>query len=60
MKDVVMTGVGSILLIIVMICPFPAILEVSGIVWRVIAGLLSCCLLVIGICRCTKQKSRNP
>ena len=49
MKRIALIIAGLIVLIFVMICPLPTMLAVSGIVWRIILGLLGCLLLVSGI-----------
>lgn len=60
MKNAAMIAIGSIFLMIAMICPFPTILSVSGIVWRMATGLLSCFLLIAGIYNCIGKKGRKP
>ncbi len=49
MKNIVLIIVGLIFLIFVAICPFPTILGVPGVVWRIIIALFACCLLALGI-----------
>ncbi len=49
MKNVVLIIIGLILLLLVAICPFPAILAVPGTAWRVIIGFLGCFLFILGI-----------
>lgn len=49
MKNVVLLIVGFNFLLFAMICPFPPILAVPGIAWRIIIGLLGCFLFIPGI-----------
>lgn len=56
MKNIVFIITGLILLIFVIICPFPAILAVPGVAWRLIIGLLGCFLLALGIYKASHKK----
>ena len=51
MKNFVLLVIGLLLIVFVMIFPLPTIFTVSGVVWRVIIGLLSCFLIVSSIYR---------
>lgn len=44
------------LLFAAIICPFPTMLAVSGIVWRIIIGLLGCFLPALGIYKIAGKK----
>ena len=56
MKNIALIIVGLIFLIFVVICPFPAMLAVPGVVWRIIIGLLSCFSLVLGVYKTTRKR----
>lgn len=47
--NVVLMVLGALLLVFDIICPVPPILGISGVIWRVIIGVISICLLIIGI-----------
>ena len=51
MKNFVLLVIGLLLIVFVMIFPLPTIFTVSGVVWRVIIGLLSCFFIVSSIYR---------
>lgn len=51
MKNFVLLVIGLLLIVFVMIFPLPTIFTVSGVVWRVIIGLLSYFLIVSSIYR---------
>ncbi len=55
-KNIARIAVGLMLLFAAIICPFPTILAVSGIVWRIIIGLLGCFLLALGIYKIAGKK----
>ena len=46
---------GLILLIFVVITPFPALLSIPGMAWRTIIGLFGCDVLVSGIYKTVKK-----
>ena len=48
MKHIIPIILGLIFLIFAAICPLPSIAAVSGILLRVVIGLLGCCLLAFG------------
>ena len=56
MKNIALIILGSLILILTAICPFPSLLAVSGVVWRIIIGLLGCCLLTLGIYKAVKKR----
>ena len=56
MKKLTLIMIGLILIIFVMICPFPTILAVPGAAWRMIIGLLGCFLLALGIYKAVHKK----
>jgi len=60
MKNAAMIAIGSIFLIIAMICPFPTILSVSEIVGRTATGLVNCFRLIAGIYNCMCNEERKP
>lgn len=49
MKVILQVIVGLILLILAAICPFPIMLAIPGVVWRIIIGILGCFLFISGI-----------
>lgn len=55
-KNILFIVVGLIVLMATVICPFPMMLGISGIVWRVIIGLLGCFSLILGIYKISKKK----
>ncbi len=55
-KNIARIAAGLMLLFAAIICPFPTILAVSGIVWRIIIGLLGCFLLALGIYKIAGKK----
>ena len=57
-KYIALIAVGLWLLIIAMITPLPAMLSVSGTVWRIIIGLLGCILILFGIYS-SNRKNKN-
>lgn len=56
MKKIGLIMVGFLFLIFGIICPLPAILGVSGIVWRIVLGLLGCFLLGLGIYKAVRKR----
>lgn len=48
MRNMIQIVIGLIFLIVALICPLPTMLAVSGVVWRMIVGLLGLILLVSG------------
>lgn len=55
-RNIILIVVGLIVLMVTVICPFPMMLGISGIVWRVIIGLLGCFSLILGIYRISSKK----
>lgn len=55
-KNIILIVVGLIVLMVTVICPFPMMLGISGIVWRVIIGLLGGFSLILGIYRISSKK----
>lgn len=55
MKNFVLVIIGLLLIVFVMIFPLPMIFTVSGVVWRIIIGLLSCFLIISSIHRIRKR-----
>ena len=55
-KNIILIVVGLIVLMVTVICPFSMMLGISGIVWRVIIGLLGCFSLILGIYRISSKK----
>lgn len=49
MKVILQVTVGLVLLILAAICPFPTVLVIPGVIWRIIIGILGCFLFVSGI-----------
>lgn len=49
MKVVLQVIVGLILLIVAAICPFPIMIAIPGVVWRIVIGMLGCFLCISGI-----------
>ena len=47
---------GGIIILIDLICPFPALLGVPGLVWRLIIGILSCALIFACVVKSVKEK----
>lgn len=56
MKNIVLVIVGLIFLLFAAICPFPSLLSVSGVIWRMIIGFISCFVLVMGIYKTVRKR----
>lgn len=48
-KNIILIVVGIIALLVSAIIPFPMMLELSGIVWRVLFALLGIALIFLGV-----------
>ncbi len=55
-KNMTRIAVGMMLLFVAIICPFPMILAIPGIMWRIIIGILGCFLLALGIYKIAGKK----
>ncbi len=49
MKSIVSVIVGIFIIIFMLICPFPPIFGVPGLVWRCIIAGIGCVLIVFGL-----------
>lgn len=56
MNRIVLSFVGGLLLLFAAVCPLPAILSVSGMVWRGLIGILGCVMLALGIVRRARKR----
>lgn len=56
MKNIALIVVGLIFLIVAVIFPFPTMLAISGVAWRIIIGLLGCFSLVLSIYKIAGKK----
>ncbi len=49
MKNLIFCIVGIWIIIFVLLCPFPPLLGIPGLVWRAILGILGCFILGSGL-----------
>lgn len=56
MKNIVLIIVGLTILLFVVICPYPTMLAISGVVWRIMIGLFGCFLLALGIFKSVRRR----
>ena len=49
MKNLIFCIVGIWIIIFVLLCPFPPLLGIPGLVWRAIIGMLGCVILGSGL-----------
>lgn len=56
MKNIVLIIFGLLILIFAVSFPFPALLAISGVGWRIIIGLLGCCLFAFGSYKAVKKR----
>ncbi len=57
MKNIAYLMVGLILFILAVIYPLPTIFAVSGIVWRILIGLLGCFSFTWGIYKTVRKNN---
>ena len=56
MKNYMLIVVGLIIVIIIAVCPLPMMFGISGLVWRIIIGLIGCFSFALGVYKKSKKK----
>ena len=59
MKNNVFVIVGIFLIMNVLLCPLPPALDVPGLLWRLVIGLLGCFFIGRSICAIIKEKKKG-
>ena len=54
--NIVFIVVGAILVFFDLICPFPPVFGIPGIVWRLIIGIIGILLIATGVCKFFTKK----
>lgn len=57
MKNYMLIVVGLIIVIIIVVCPLPMMFGISGLVWRIIIGLIGCFSFALGVYKISKKKA---
>jgi hypothetical protein len=49
MKSLIFCIVGIWIIIFVLLCPFPPLFGIPGLIWRAIVGTMGCSILILGL-----------